>query len=877
MDLKNELDLDFYISMNEDIAQKFEFNYEKIKLHFEQTGKNENRYFSKFQSLLYSQNNWIKYLNKNNDLVKSNINNEKLAFKHYLEHGIKEKRELYPLGIIEKKDISNELKNIEINLLKKTPSLTFIKEYYPLMKDKSKSELVKYVNKNLNNKGFAYSLYHEDLYKNYNWEDYLTHNSDLRNAGINIKNDAFIHYISSGEEEGRVLKKIITESDSKDNTQEKKPQKIDENINNENINNENNSKKIEIKDEEKNEENNQNESLILDIDDTSLIHIHPILSKNNNKDELFQMVKDNINLNDTFIEINKYKHEYINYIHFLYLFDEKYYYLMNSEKYKIENNKESCLNHFLNVGMNNFLPFQKEHYLILINSCWQTYKKQNYLNETFSNHDAFLHFIKNKIYLNKSIPYPKNKYKQELFINSFYNLLYDVIEDNASINYYHFLNNENENKLFPSSFYYYIFEFIDWVSFKKKNKIELSNIECFKLFIQHLNNFSKFKLDFKLNQEMNIPNKKELVESKEFKDFYYKIIQYIHQNKSIIELHKYYSIIFNQSIIQFPQHFQFKKSNIEVDKKYHFNFIIHYINYYDSLVNVLLTLIYQNYRHFKIIILNKNDDKCLKEKIEHFKNTFQFQFIDIIEFNDYNNIQFEKYIDVFDFNIFLDTNYYLTNNFILNQLIDHFNSNQHNLKKITVEKVETNQNKFNGLLMLNSFLLYNNPHLIHNYLYVEKDVVQLNGLLHNNNIEYLSHDFYNYDEQINSIYNIKEPIFIFYSDDEQKKMIQLDSYYYLIKINHSNVVSEFYQTFIEKNIFDYGIFIHLDKINNFKSINFDLIEEFYDKYKLLSLIKDKKNKKIKNITNKSKIIPNLDDYNAFIINKECIQKYLNKK
>ena len=39
MDLKNELDLDFYISMNEDIAQKFEFNYEKIKLHF---GNNYN-------------------------------------------------------------------------------------------------------------------------------------------------------------------------------------------------------------------------------------------------------------------------------------------------------------------------------------------------------------------------------------------------------------------------------------------------------------------------------------------------------------------------------------------------------------------------------------------------------------------------------------------------------------------------------------------------------------------------------------------------------------------------------------------------------------------------------------------------------------------
>ena len=514
--------------------------------------------------------------------------------------------------------------------------------------------------------------------------------------------------------------------------------------------------------------------------------------------------------------------------------------------------------------------------MLFINSCWTSYKKQNFLNEKSTNSEAFKHFIKNKIYLNKSIQYPINKYKKELFINSFYNLVYDVIEDNASINYYHFLNNENPNKLFTNSFYYYIYEFIDWTNFKKKNNLDLSNIKCFNLFIEHLNDFSKFKLDFNLNNEMNIPNKKQLLESNQFKNFYYKIIKYIHQNKSIIELHKYYNTIFNQSIIEFPKNFQFKKSNYQLEKKYHFNFIVHYINYYDSLVNVLLTIIYQNYRNFKIIILNKNDDKNLKEKIEHFKNIFQFQYIDIIEFNEYQNIKFEKYIDIFDFNIFLDTNYYLSNNFILSQFIDHFNKNQDILKQISIQKIEVNKNTFNGLLLLNSYLLYNNPHIIHNYLYIEKDVVQLNGLIHENNIEYLNHDFYNYDENMNSIYEVKDPIFIFYSNDEQLKNIQIDSYYYLIKINHSNAVLEFYKTFIEKNIFDYGIFIHLDKIENFNTIHFELVDEFHDKYNLLNLIKDKKNKKAKNITFKSKIIPILDDYKAFICKKESIQKYINK-
>jgi hypothetical protein len=41
----------------------------------------------------------LKYLSANKDIVKSKINNEVLAFKHYLEHGIKEK-ELFILKIL---------------------------------------------------------------------------------------------------------------------------------------------------------------------------------------------------------------------------------------------------------------------------------------------------------------------------------------------------------------------------------------------------------------------------------------------------------------------------------------------------------------------------------------------------------------------------------------------------------------------------------------------------------------------------------------------------------------------------------------------------------------------------------------------------------
>ena len=461
MDLKNELDLDFYISMNEDIALKFEYNYEKIKEHYEHNGIKENRYFSKFHSSLYYQHNWIQYLYKNNDLVKNKINNEKLAFKHYIENGIKEKREIFPVINREKQDISDELRNHEIELLKKTPSLNFIQEYYPSMKNKQKAEIVKYINKNINKKDFAFSLYHEDLYKNYDWEHYLTHNLDLRNANILSKNEAFIHYISCGESEGRVLKKIKINDENENENNQNNTEYNENNENNENINNIKQvieTKKIDIVDEKPIIE----EPIIINNDDSHMVQLNPILSEKLNKDDLFDLVKNNINLNNDFIEENIKIQPSINYTHFLYLFDEKYYYLMNSDKFNFENTKDSCLNHFLNTGLNKYLPFNKEHYLTYINSCWNSYKKINYLDKNLTDVEAFHHFIKNKIYFNKSIHYPPNKFNQEYFINSFYNLLYDVIEDNSDKNYYYFLLNEDKDKLFPNNFYYYIYQFIDW-------------------------------------------------------------------------------------------------------------------------------------------------------------------------------------------------------------------------------------------------------------------------------------------------------------------------------------------------------------------------------------------------------------------------------
>jgi len=94
--LEIEFDINFYIAMNNDVAIKYNFDYNKIKEHFFKIGFNEKRIFSINHSNLFYYNDWNKYINKNKDILSQKINNEILAFKHYLEHGMNEKRKIIP-------------------------------------------------------------------------------------------------------------------------------------------------------------------------------------------------------------------------------------------------------------------------------------------------------------------------------------------------------------------------------------------------------------------------------------------------------------------------------------------------------------------------------------------------------------------------------------------------------------------------------------------------------------------------------------------------------------------------------------------------------------------------------------------------------------
>ena len=201
--LENELDINFYISMNNDVAIKYNYDYDLIKEHFFKSGYLEKRLYSKIESNLFYFNDWIKYLNVNQDIIKQKINNEVLAFKHYLEHGIHEKRQIYPKNIIKYESI-----NLPIENKYEIIDIEFAKEINENLNNLDNNEIINYIDTHSKNEFLLYSLNHKNLYMNYDWNQYLKEYPDLKINKIFDKFSAIEHYIQFGSKEGRNIKQI---------------------------------------------------------------------------------------------------------------------------------------------------------------------------------------------------------------------------------------------------------------------------------------------------------------------------------------------------------------------------------------------------------------------------------------------------------------------------------------------------------------------------------------------------------------------------------------------------------------------------------------------------------------------------------------------
>ena len=454
--LENELDLNFYMSMNNDVAIRFNFDYELIKDHFFKFGYSEKRLYSKIESNLFYFNDWIKYLNSNKDIVKNNVNNEFLAFKHYLEHGQKEKRKIFP-----KKIIKYETFNLPIDSKYEIIDIEFTKKMNEDLQNMTENEIIYYIDDSIkNNKFLLFSLNHRNLYENFDWNQYLIDYPDLKINNIFTKKDAIYHYIKFGSVEGRNLKSMNFIKKFIDNSIK----------NNEKDNDENNEKDIDQDNENENDENN------IKTTNTSINFLNQI---NENDENLFENFKNNILDNSNNLDFEKYNINNHNQIDKIYEclcldFDYKYYYKLNSEYHELKNNEDSCMEHFMKYAAQYFLPYSKNHYLLWLNYRWDIYAEQNLSKNNY--YLAFLDYIKNKYYLNKNVDLPEIKYNLNYFINNFYCIAYEQKSENICISYKNFLKNENKEKIFPNLFNYFLYSIIDWKLFVIDNKLESMKI-----------------------------------------------------------------------------------------------------------------------------------------------------------------------------------------------------------------------------------------------------------------------------------------------------------------------------------------------------------------------------------------------------------------
>ena len=853
--LDKEFDINFYISMNNDVATRFNFDFKNIKEHFFNIGHKEKRLYSKNQSNLFYFHDWIKYISSNKDILSQKINNEILAFKHYLEHGMLEKRSIFPKKI-HKYDMISIPSESNFEII----DLDFCKKMNNQLTELNENQIIKFISDNYENRSLLYSINHKNLLENYDWNQYLIDYPDLKINKIFNKIDALHHYILFGNKEGRNIKCL--------NNFE-----IDCNSDDEN--------------DEKNNSNVQKPN--------SCLNMLNQIEKND--ENLFDIFKNNILDNSSQLDIEKYNIKNIDDMHKIYEiisldFDYEYYFKMNGNKFNLNKKEEECLEHFFNDGLQNYLPYSKNHYLLFINYSWDLYAIKNNLNRN-NKYDAFIDYIKNKYYYEKNIELPKIKYPLNEFINEFYKILYEE-NKNILVSYKNFLKIEDENKLFPNLFNYFLYTLIDWEDFKKTNNLNHSIKDLIFMLKNDDYDFNKYKVSFNNISDLKIPDKNILVELYEFKYFYSKVFNNLKKNKSIqdiVKINNQSRQLFKRNLFDIPKDFKFLDFKPCVSSKnlnLSFNIIINYIHKFEALRELLISIFYQNFNKYKIIIINKTEDEELEEKIYELKKSFIIDNEIIILENEIilenlniykdildNKIKFpnlKKYIKTFEINILINTNHYLENNNILQKLNKLYDEKEFYFENIIIEKKSLNNKSLNTLVALNSDFLFNNFFLMFNYYNYnfKENSETINNLTFNRQDNIIDQGFYNTELDLKFNLVNYNPIFILYEDKENLKFISNIINHTLIEINSKEKFDNFINYINDNLIFNYITIIFIDKIlDKFDSL--DLYKNIDDNYSLVHLI----NKKKKNLKKNSKILPKLFNYDAFTLNYESRKSYLN--
>ena len=554
----------------------------------------------------------------------------------------------------------------------------FFKSFYPRFKQLNKNKVFNI----LKNKKNIYQIWsYEDsfLFKTYSWHDYINFYNDLKNT--NTINNAFLHYISNGHKENRIIiKKTFYNSNFID------WELFDWSFYVDFYNLKENSQKYA----------KEHYMKIGVIENKLFSYEHSFYYYNYN----WQEVKRNNThfFNSSLKNIVEYYFKYNHIFEFKELnlkknildinsFHWKFYVNFYDDLYVLKNYKDALL-HYKNKGFKENRFFSIYHNYLYLNYDWEKYNLDYQLDK--EKKESFIYYLNHGINENHSIYKILN---ENTFYHPFFIYFNSINSDNInnSINIY--LKNKSNNKYLYSYQHYLIYLLFDWTKIYNQYK---NNNECYNInnsndyLIYYLDNYKNLNHRLILKKYSNF---KFLLENKNI----YLFLNDINLLKDIIQNNiKYNDFYFLYYINEFST--QINKTFINIDliyKPINFEFILNKSQKEDitfsiiifsngnenNIYNSLLSIFYQNYKNWEIYFINNSlnnsntfnifnkiiQDYSIKNKIYYFENNSNLNNINYA-FNIYQNIDNDNVI------IKLNEDW-LSSSDVLNTLYDIFKNN----------------------------------------------------------------------------------------------------------------------------------------------------------------------------------------------------------
>ena len=481
----------------------------------------------------------------------------------------------------------------------------FFKSFYPQFKYSKKKNIVFNIIKKRKKIFQVWSYEDSFLFNTYSWCDYINYYIDLKN--IKSNKIAFLHYLNNGYLENRkIIKKMYYNSNFIDWKLFDWKFYIDFH-NDLKINNENFAKNHY-------REKGVYENRLYSYEHSFYYYNYDWekVKKNNShfcNFSIKKIVEYYFKYNNIyeFKELDLKKNIDIDYFHWKFYLD--FYDDLNAIK-----NYQDALNHLKKNGLKENRYFSIFHNYLYLNYDWEKYNLDYELNKNKKN--SFIHYIKYGINENHLI---YKIFNENTFYHSFF-IYFNSINSNSlsnSIDIY--LNNKINNQYLYSYQHYLIFILFDWSKIfnKYKKNEECSNINNSNDYcIFYLKNYTNLNHCLILKNYSNI---KFLLENKYnylffndvslLKDIIKKNIKY-NTLHFLYQLHMFSNEIKNQlflniDLLHSPSEFKFNlKESHQEDIT--FSFIVSCDSDEKNIYNILLSIIYQNYKNWRIYFINNN-------------------------------------------------------------------------------------------------------------------------------------------------------------------------------------------------------------------------------------------------------------------------------